>query len=203
MFILGIAGGVASGKSFVAQELEKLGAVILNADHEGHEVLHDPAVIAAFRARWGESVIDESGQVIRAAVAERVFGSGDGIASERTFLNSVTHPRIRARLEAKLAEEMQRHTKLVVLDAALLFETGWNQLCQGVLFIDVPREQRLARALARGWQEASFLAREAAQLPVEEKRQRSHWTLVNAGPPAQTVELLRTWFQTTLAEKKA
>ena len=195
MFILGIVGGVASGKSFVAHELEKLGGVILNADEHGHAVLHEAAVIAAIRQHWGEAVIDASGQIVRAEIAKRVFGTGAEFVHEREFLNRLTHPRIRERMQAELASHLAHDVKLVVIDAALLFETGWNALCNGVLFIDTPREQRLARAIERGWTEQQFIAREAAQLPVAEKRQRATWVLDNAHTPEQTSLWLREWFE--------
>jgi dephospho-CoA kinase len=201
MYLLGIVGGVASGKSFVASELQQLGAEILNADAAGHAVLCDPAVIAAFRERWGEAVLSPTGEIVRAEVARRVFGSEDSpAAEERAFLNQITHPRIRARLESTLAEYRQQQQSLVVLDAALLFETNWNTLCQGILFIDSPREQRLARALSRGWSAEQFAAREAAQWPVEEKRRRATWVLENAGSQDDLRSKLRDWYQSHRSE---
>ena len=67
-----------------------------------------------------------------------------------------------------------------MLDAALLFEAGWERICDAVIFLEVPREIRLQRALARGWSEADFAAREAAQMPVDEKRQKADFVIDNS-----------------------
>ena len=75
----------------------------------------------------------------------------------------------------------------VVIDAALLFEAGWDKLCDKIIFVDAPRDVRLERAVRRGWSAEQFAAREAAQLPPEEKRQRSHIVIRNV----RTVESLR------------
>ena len=69
----------------------------------------------------------------------------------------------------------------VVIDAALLFESGWNEVCQVVAFVDAPRELRRQRALTRGWTPEEFSRREAAQMPIEEKRQLSSHVIDNAG----------------------
>lgn len=178
MHVLGIVGGVASGKSFVAEQFAKLGAQVLDADQAGHEVLREPEVIAALVARWGPGILLPDGQVHRSAVAKIVFAA-EG-ADDKRFLEQVTHPRIAARLTRKF--ELARKggiCPLVILDAALLFEAGWNQLCEAVIFVDAPREVRLARAATRGWTAEQFGAREAQQLPLEQKRARCRWIINN------------------------
>jgi dephospho-CoA kinase len=183
MYVLGIVGGVASGKSAVANCLAARGAEVLDADAVGHDVLRMPEVVAALRQRWGDAVVGPDGQIVRRAVAERVFGDSSQARQEREFLNSVTHPRIRDELRRQLEAQRTTGTRLVALDAALLFETGWSQLCDGVVFVDVPREIRLARAMARGWTAEQFAAREASQWPLDDKRQRSTWVLDNRRTP--------------------
>jgi dephospho-CoA kinase len=196
MFTLGIVGGVASGKSAAAQALVRRGATLVDADQVGHEVLGDPEVIAAFRQRWGDAVVGPDGQIVRREVARRVFGDDPAAVREREFLNSISHPRIGQRLSARLDQLRSQGVALVVLDAALLFETGWDQLVDGVLFVDTPRQQRLQRALERGWTPEQFAAREASQWPVNEKRAGSTWTIDNSGSPADLErEVERTWPQ--------
>jgi dephospho-CoA kinase len=180
MRVLGIVGGVASGKSVVAGEFARLGAQVLDADQAGHDVLREPEVIAALVERWGKRILLPDGQIHRAAVAQIVFVEKGG--EERRFLEQITHPRIAARLTqqfegARKAGECQ----VVILDAALLFEAGWNQLCEATVFVDAPRDVRLARAATRGWTAEQFAAREAQQLPLDEKRTRCRWT-INNGP---------------------
>jgi dephospho-CoA kinase len=195
MLLIGIVGGVASGKSTVADAFAALGAGVLNADRAGHEVLHEPEVKAALRERWGDAVFDADGSVQRPAIAKIVFAAAGN--EEKQFLEAVSHPRIDKRLRNEAAELAQRGVPIAILDAALLYEAGWDKLCDRVLFVDASRELRLARALTRGWTEADFAAREARQWPVEEKRRRAGIVLDNSGTPAemqrQVERLWRSW----------
>lgn len=179
MITIGLIGGVASGKSAVAQRFAANGAVILDADRAGHLVLREAAVIELLVARWGEQILNETGEINRSAVAKIVFAaSGE---AERQFLNSVTHPRIAARLEVQLNELREANCPAAVLDAALLLEAGWDRLCDQIVFVDVPQEQRLARARSRGWDAGELARREATQLPLEEKKRRATVCLDNSG----------------------
>lgn len=179
MITIGLIGGVASGKSAVAQRLAANGAVILDADRAGHLVLHEPAVIERLVARWGAQILNEQGEINRSAVAKIVFAAKG--EAERQFLNSVTHPRIAARLEVQLNELRQANCPAAVLDAALLLEAGWDRLCDQIVFVDVPQEQRLDRARSRGWDAGELARREATQLPLEEKKRRATVCLDNSG----------------------
>jgi dephospho-CoA kinase len=194
MLTLGLVGGIASGKSLVAQCFYELGAVVLDGDRAGHAVLREPDVIAAVGARWGDKVIDAAGQVVRREVAKIVFAPGNG--AEMEFLEQLTHPRIEQRLKAELAavKAAPAPPPAVVIDAALLFEAGWDKLCDKIIFVDAPRDVRLERAVRRGWSAEQFAAREAAQLPPEEKRQRSHIVIRNVRTLESLREVVRlTW----------
>jgi dephospho-CoA kinase len=194
MLTLGLVGGIASGKSLVAQCLYELGALVLDGDRAGHVVLREPQVIAAIRARWGDKVIDSAGQVIRREVAKIVFAAGN--AAEKTFLEKLTHPRIESALQVELAaaKASADSPPAVVIDAALLFEAGWDKLCDKIIFVDAPRDVRLERAVRRGWSAEQFAAREAAQLSPEEKRQRSHIVIRNVRTLESLREVVRlTW----------
>lgn len=195
MHVIGIVGGVASGKSLVADELRSLGATVLDADRVGHEVLCEPEVEAALRARWGDRVFDIDGRVNRRAVSKIVFAPPPAGPSELAFLESVSHPRIGARLAEDLAEMRKRgNVPAVVLDAALLFRGGWDKLCDRILFIDAPRDLRLKRAQSRGWTAEHFAAREAAQEPIEEKRRRSQVTIDNSGTTESAKSQVRSFW---------
>jgi dephospho-CoA kinase len=102
MKTIGLVGGVASGKSRVAQMLVELGAGLLDADRAGHAVLaEDAEVWHALRQRWGDEVFHADGSVDRAAVARRVFAQGNAAEGERRFLEDALHPRIGRRLKAQ------------------------------------------------------------------------------------------------------
>ncbi len=179
MLLIGIVGGVASGKSVVAEKMRDFGGIVLDADGSGHEVLRQPDVIAALGQRWGKGVLAQDGSISRAAVAKIVFAP-DGL-TEKKFLEALTHPRIERLLREQIAAaEALGDVPAAILDAALLFEAGWDRLCDYLVFVSAPREQRLARALARGWSQSEFLARESSQLPLDEKRSRCGFVIDNS-----------------------
>ena len=100
--IVGLLGGVGSGKSFVAKEFQRLGATVFDADAAGHETLREPEVVQLLTAHFGKKILDAKGAISRSALAAQVFETNDGGANLR-FLEEVTHPRITARLEQALS----------------------------------------------------------------------------------------------------
>ncbi len=170
MILIGVVGGVASGKSLVAKRLVALGADLLDADRVGHDVLRESPVKQAIRDRWGDGVFDPNGEVDRGAVAEIVFAD----PPEMVFLEGLTHPHIGDRIREWIARSgRQRRFDRLVLDAPVMFEAGWDQVCDVIVFVDSPRELRLQRACRRGWAKANFEAREAAQQALEMKRKQA------------------------------
>jgi dephospho-CoA kinase len=175
--VLGIVGGIGSGKSFVAERLVALGGHLIIADALGHEGLRQPEIKAAIRARWGDDVFRD-GEVDRRRLAKIVFAN----EAERHALEAIQFPYIGRRV----AEEIDRArrdpaVRFVILDAAVVLEAGWRSKCDHVLFIDAPRQVRLQRVQARGWTEAELTAREAHQMPLDEKRALADAVLVNDG----------------------
>ncbi len=203
MLILGLVGGIASGKSVVANVLRDMGALVLDADQAGHFVLREPEVIAELRKRWGDGILEPSGQISRRAVAKIVFAQGN--QAERKFLEQLTHPRIEALLTQELdaVRKSPEPPPVLVIDAALLFEAGWDKLCDKILFVDAPRDIRLERAVSRGWSTEQFAAREAAQLPPEEKRARSHIVIRNVRTLENVREVLRLTWRHRLVDQPA
>jgi dephospho-CoA kinase len=197
MTTIGLVGGVASGKSLVAKMFAELGAGLLDADRVGHDVLsHDAGVRAALRARWGEMIFAADGTIDRAKLAAIVFASDDRAAAERKFLEDLLHPRIRARLEDQRRQFSAAGRRAVVLDAPLLLEAGWGPMCDVVVMVASAKDARLARARQRGWSEAEFARREAAQWPVEQKHRCAHVTLSNdASPDALRAAVRDIWDQ--------
>ncbi len=180
MILIGILGGVGSGKSAVSDRLKTLGAVVLDADQLGHEVLRQPEVKAELRRRWGETVMDAAGEIDRRKVAEIVFAATPQGREELAFLEQLTHPRIKQRLQTQLAELNVAGVRAAVLDAPVMLKAGWGRMCNLLLYVDTPRQVRRARVRQRGWTEAEFAAREAAQEPVETKRSRAGVILDNS-----------------------
>jgi len=194
MKVIGILGGVAGGKSLVAQTLARLGAGLLDADCAAHDVLRMPKIEAAARARWGDGIFGADGRIDRARLAGIVFADPPGGPRERRYLEQLTHSEI-GRLLRKEAERLEASGSVAaVLDAPLLLEAGWDKLCDTLVFVDAPRGLRLARARKRGWSETDFAAREDVQGSLDAKRERADVVVDNSGSPEETrVQVERFW----------
>ncbi len=174
------------GKAAVARQFADLGAAILDADQAGHEALRLPQVEAAAKRRWGNVVFGLDGRIDRARLARTVFAPGPEGRQERSFLEQLTHPEIARRLKHQAEELAVRGTAFAVLDAALLLEAGWDQMCERVVFVEAPRAIRLARAMKRGWSEEDFTAREGAQDSLDHKRSRADVIIDNSDSHQRT-----------------
>lgn len=178
--VIGIVGGIGSGKSTVARVLADLGCVVSDSDAEAKACLLRPEVKGLLTDRWGEGVLDADGAVSRSAVAKIVFADDE----EREWLESVIHPRLKSTRTALYEQAVRDGAAGFVIDAPLLFEAGLDAECDAVIFVECPLEERLRRVLAsRGWDEAELARREKAQQDLDEKRRRSDYQVQNAGDP--------------------
>ncbi len=162
LLIVGVVGRAGSGKTSVARALAADGAVVIAADGIGHAVTdQDPAVRAALLAEYGPTVYRPDGQLDRPRVAASVFAD----PAARARLDALVHPRIVERLRAELARlRMRAHRGVVVVDAALMLEWGFERECDAVLAVTAAEAEQLARLeRARGWTAAEARARLAAQ----------------------------------------
>jgi dephospho-CoA kinase len=180
MKVIGIVGGVASGKSTVAREFARQGAVVLDADEAAHRALQEADVKTALVKRWGEGILSADGRVDRSAVAANVFGH-DTAAVERRFLEGLIHPRVRQDLEGQMQRLAGKGVAAVVLDIPLLVEVGWEDMCDVVYFVNAPHRERVRRAQERGWSEDELIRREAAQASMNQKRQAADRVIANDG----------------------
>lgn len=180
--LVGILGGIASGKSLVTDALARHGAAVVSADRLAHEVLECDEVKRAARERWGNAIFLADGRVDRAALAKIVFAPGPDGPRERKLLEQWTHPKIGVLARDEI-ERLARDASspAIVLDVPLLLESGWHSWCDKLIFVDAPRQQRLLRAQMRGWTEEEFDHREAAQAPMEEKRNLADVVIDNSG----------------------
>lgn len=181
MRVIGIVGGIASGKSTVAVELAALGAVVLDADQAAHQAISRPEVKQNLVERWGKSILDESGETDRGAIAERVFSHSDTNNQELEYLENLLHPLIRLQFERNLADLSERGAKAAAIDAPLLLEAGWEDLCDFLVFVESSEENRSERVGPRNWSQSEISRREAAQMPIDEKRRRATHVVRNLG----------------------
>ena len=141
--LIGIVGGIASGKSVVAAEFGKLGCAVVDADAIAHAALEMGSVRDQIAARFGPSVLDATGRIDRKELARLAFAEAEKLAA----LNGIIHPIVFQKTEMLIAEcERDDHVRAVVLDMPLLIEVGWADRCDRVVFVDCAFEQRLDRA---------------------------------------------------------
>jgi len=190
--IVGLLGGVASGKSTVAAELESLGAKVIDADRLGHLVLRDRVVKEEIRRRWGDAVFKRSGAVDREKLADRAFSS----QRDQQELVKVTHPPILKRIRAEVKKLCGRKKPvIVVLDAALLTESGLCGLCDATVFVLCDRQRRIERASGdRGWAVKEVERRERYQESVNCKRKHADYLVDNRGSRRGLAAQVRTLF---------
>lgn len=181
--IVGIVGGVGSGKSTLARWVaEQFPAVVIDADTIGHELLRDPQIRVQLRELFGNSIFNTVGAVHRPELARLVFGDSPEQQRARLKLDALLHPLIRAEIIRRVHAVDRKAIQVVLLDAALLLEAGWYDLCEAVIFVDTPAERREDWVQAnRGWTRDELQRREASQWPVERKRRSAHAVVANTG----------------------
>ena len=195
MITIGLLGGVASGKSLVASMLAKLGAGVLDADRTGHDILaNDPAVSRQLADQFGPGIVSSSGHIDRTALGSMVFGNDPVALANRRILEGILHPAIGTQLEKEARALAKSSCKVLVLDAPLLLEAGWDSLCDLLVFVDTPAERRRQFATERGWDSEEIELRETAQIDLSEKRRLASHFLDNRGDPESlTREVDQFW----------
>jgi dephospho-CoA kinase len=175
--IIGVTGGIGSGKSFVAKLFGELGCMVINSDDLVRQAYSDTIVKSEIKKLWGKMVFDPNGEIDRSAVARKVFQ----YPSERHKLETLLHPivdRSRERMMRMGSENPE--IRAFVWDTPLLFETHLNERCDTVVFVDAPMELRLERvASSRGWDESELGRRENLQMALDKKKEIADYVVVN------------------------
>jgi len=190
--LIGLTGGIASGKSSVALLLERLGAAVVDADRLAREVV-EPGEEALQRiaAAFGERVLNSDGTLNRAALGEIVFADQQA----RRTLEAITHPAIKRRAEERLARLREAGVETAFYVAPLLFEAGRAAGFSEIWVVYLERETQLERLMARdGLDREAALARMASQMPMEEKRRLGSRVIDNGGSREELeAQVLRLW----------
>tara|TARA_R110000824_G_scaffold372077_2_gene561984 strand:- start:16116 stop:16718 length:603 start_codon:yes stop_codon:yes gene_type:complete len=184
--IIGLTGGIGSGKSTVARAFETLGAASVDADDVAREIvlLGEPALLA-IKNRFGDQVIHQDGTLNRVALRDIIFKDPE----QRQWLESVTHPKIRERLLQHLAQLKTQGAPYVLLVSPLLFESGQNALVNRAIVVDVPQALQLSRTQQRdGVSESQVHAILAAQLSREQRLAQADDVIDNSGDHASMME---------------
>jgi dephospho-CoA kinase len=191
MRVVGLTGGIASGKSTVSAMFRELGAEVIDADQVARDVVEPGTPALEEVGRRFPGVVDATGRLDRVALGRRVFAD----PAERRALEAILHPRIREEV-ARRTEALARAGVTVVLyDAALLIENGLHRGMDGVVLVSAPEEVQRARLAARdGLDPAAITARLAAQLPLADKRAHATWVVENGGSLDETrAQVRRIW----------
>ena len=190
--IIGILGGIGSGKSTVAACFAGLGCAVIDADAIAHEVLAEPGVLNALVQRWGAVVLDAAGNADRGKIGERVFDS----PAELDFLNSLVHPRVLELCEAAIkACRKDPNVAGIVLDMPLLLEVGWEKKCDFLVFVDCSddkRRQRIAKNTIIGSEQLK--KRENFQISLDKKKQKAHYVVSNNSDKSDMAEQIAQIF---------
>lgn len=178
MKVIGLTGGIGSGKSTVSRFLAELGAVIIDADKVGHDALKDAAIRQEIVAAFGERVLTPAGDIDRARLGKIVFD--DAEALER--LNRIMQPRIHDVIKAQLGDCRERGVAVVVLEAPLLVEAGATSIVDEVWVTAAPEPTVLKRLRERsGLSESETLARIHSQISAEERVKHADVIIDNDG----------------------
>ncbi|MCC7264464.1 MAG: dephospho-CoA kinase [Candidatus Latescibacteria bacterium] len=181
--LIGVTGGIGSGKSTLARLLAQRGAVLIDADRLGHQVLEDRSVVEALVAAFGAAIVGEGGQVLRRELGRLAFGSSEGFAR----LNRIVRPFLETLLWTEIGRaEGPARDQVVVVDAALIYEWEVAERFDLMVVVDAPEALRCQRAAARqGLSEEEVRRRMAWQLPAAEKVARAEVVVENTGPVAE------------------
>lgn len=199
--VIGLTGGIASGKSTVSQMLALRGAHVIDADSVGHQVITPqgeayPEVVAAF----GREILEEDGTISRPKLGAIVFAHPERLAE----LNAISHPRMAERMareiDAVRLREGTARPSMVVLDAAILFEAGWDGLCDAVWTVEAPSQLAIARLIQRnGLTREEAQSRLDAQMSNAERAERADRVIRNDGSLEDLEQQVAALWEQTLA----
>jgi dephospho-CoA kinase len=192
MRVIGLTGGIASGKSTAARTLMELGARIVDADQVARDVVApgQPALAEIVRS-FGREMLQADGTLDRKKLGGVVFADPEKLRT----LNAITHPRIGLETQARLAKLREEGVPVAVYEAALLVENGAHRGLDGLIVVACDEATQLRRLVGRdGYTEAEARARIAAQAPVAEKIAAATWVVDTSGPLVETRQhLARVW----------
>ncbi len=182
MLVIGLTGSIGTGKSEAARQLEALGASVISADQVGHEAYTPNTeaweqVVAAF----GDGILQEDGEIDRRKLGAIVFSD----AAQLTKLNQIMHPRMARMVADKIEVLRSQGVDVVVVEAALLFEAGWDSLVEEVWVTDSPEQMVIERLKKRnGLSEEEARKRISSQMDRAERLEKSDFVIDNSGDMA-------------------
>lgn len=192
-YILGLTGGIASGKSTVSAYLAQNGALIIDADLIARQVVAKKSSgLKQVVAKFGEEILTASGELDRKKLGKLVFSNKDLLKA----LTDITGPLIRAEILREIQAAKKAQVKLVVLDIPLLFETGYQTLCDKVMVVTIPSKLQLERVMKRdNLSAAEARKRIANQLPASKRNELADVLIDNSKSVAETYQQVLKWLK--------
>lgn len=185
MYLIGLTGGIATGKSTVSKAIQSLGIEVVDGDKIAREVV-EPGTRASRKIRdaFGPQVFNANGQINREELGNIIFND----PNQRKVLNSITHPEIYKSIAWRCLLSLWRRDRFVVLDLPLLFETGVvTRILDYIVVVKCTPDQQLDRLMARNdYSEDEALSRISSQMDLEEKCRRASFVIDNSGTPEET-----------------
>jgi len=192
--VVGLTGGVGSGKSLVARQAVELGAALIDVDRLARDLIaQDTGILQSLQLAFGPDILTEAGKLRRPVLAERAFMN----EASTLQLNSIVWPTLLRRLTAVVAEQRQTATqRIVIVDMAVLFEAGAQNCFDHIAVVVAPAQKRMQWLMAdRGWSKEEARRRMDAQWSDEEKRMRSHSVINNNGRCEDLIGKVRLWVE--------
>ena len=192
-YILGLTGGIASGKSTVSAYLAQNGALIIDADLIARQVVAKKSSgLKQIVAKFGGEILTASGELDRKKLGKLVFSNKELLKA----LTDITGPLIRAEILREIQAAKKAQVKLVVLDIPLLFETGYQTLCDKVMVVTIPSKLQLERVMKRdNLSAAEARKRIANQLPASKRNELADVLIDNSKSVAETYQQVLKWLK--------
>ena len=198
--VIGITGGIASGKSTIAKMLESLGASVINADEICHRLINTKSISQKIINRWGDHIQDKYGRIERDKLGEIVFSDRKEIST----LNKMIHPEAIKRIKNRITKlRNQSTTVAIVLDAALLVESDLIDICDIILFVDTRKNTCKERVKnSRKWPTGEITKREKFQRSLREKKKIADIVICNNRYQADTLKQVKDFLQQFITKKQ-
>lgn len=191
--VIGITGGISSGKSTVTRMLASLGAEIIDADEMCHKLILAKEVKGKIIEQFGNTIQDIYGKIDRSQLAEIVFGDKACLED----LCRILHPIVTEQIHSKITEvEKRGRRRAIVIDAALLGESDLSLMCDFIIFINTVRDHRISRSkISRHWQAGELEKRERFQMGLEDKRKKADYVIDNNFTEENTFRQIKEFWQ--------
>lgn len=198
MIVVGLTGGICSGKSTVTAMFRRLGATVIDADQVAHELVEpDQPLFETVASAFGREIVGADGRIDRRRLGAVVFAD----PSARRRLEAILHPAIIEECERRIRQAEVSGTSICLVNAALLIESGWHPRFDAVILVEASKAIQLDRLVeARGLSRDEAMLRIRSQMPQQEKRRHARYVIENNGALEETARQVKTVWEQLCAQ---